>query len=160
MLTSSQVLLCYALCHQCSLCFQVSHVIAEHPCLPSEWLLRQEPAVVTAGSGSCFPLLETQMIKHWNAFLLPFLKGHRYLVWCETPSAETLLNTGLLCRCKNVLLCRRHACVGTHNNYTIERRSRAAHCCFSLSHGNFSMSWMKRSRFLHFSFLPLVTFTT
>lgn len=81
-------------------------------------------------------------------------------VWFSVRPCQRRPNTSLLCRCKNVLLCRRHACVGAHNNYTIERHFRAAHCCFSLSHGYFSMSWMKQSRFLHLFFLPLVTFTT
>ena len=123
-------------------------MIAKHPCLHFEWLVRQEPErqVVTADCWQLLPPAWVPIDKPLKHF--PFALLRRSSVFGETLLATTLPNTSLLCRCKNVLLCGRHACVGTHNNYTIERRCRAAHCCFSLSHGYFSMSWMKQSRFL------------
>lgn len=95
----------------------------------------------------CLQLPGSPWMEHKHTLLLALLEGCWWFIHCETLLAETLLNTSLLCGCKNVLLCRTNACVGTHNSYAIERHFGAEHCWLSHSHGYVNMSWMSQSRF-------------
>lgn len=101
----------------------------------------------------CLQLPGSPWMEHKHTLLLALLEGCWWFIHCETLLAETLLNTSLLCGCKNVLLCRTNACVGTHNSYAIERHFGAEHCWLSHSHGYVNMSWMSQSRFF---FSPLL----